>query len=205
MPADADPSARTPRLSPTTPRENDNRTVWYDSDIEIEDSDEDPAQVAEGLARYVMEKEFGLDMTRSRPPSAIVEAVRVCLDDMSMIIAHHQRMAPASSSGVCEASGAGATGPGSQNTGSFRANSSFSSGLKRQASNNPDDEDDEFSSDKHTRDGRTPAYEKSGSRKRPRQNQTYPCPFRKRSPLRFNCRDWEFCCKAPFPNMALLK
>lgn len=177
--------------------------MCYDSDVDIEDSDETPTQQADRLARHLLEKELGLDLRRSQPPSTAVEAVRICVEELSMIMAHHQRMAPANSSGAYQASGAGATG--SLNPGTFPGNSSFSSGLKRHAAGNPEDEDDDLYGDKPTRDGRTPGYEKPGNRKRPRQDQTYPCPFRKRSPLRFNCRDWEFCCKAPFPNMALLK
>ncbi len=33
----------------------------------------------------------------------------------------------------------------------------------------------------------------------------YPCPFRKRDPLRFNIREWEYCAKAPFKTITDLK
>lgn len=33
----------------------------------------------------------------------------------------------------------------------------------------------------------------------------YPCPFRTRNPLRFNCWEWEYCARAPYNGMAELK
>jgi hypothetical protein len=43
-----------------------------------------------------------------------------------------------------------------------------------------------------------------GTRKRDKAEQ-FPCPMRKRNPLRFNCRDWEYCSKAPFKRISELK
>lgn len=33
----------------------------------------------------------------------------------------------------------------------------------------------------------------------------YPCPLRKKDPLRYNIREWEYCAKAPFKTISDLK
>lgn len=44
----------------------------------------------------------------------------------------------------------------------------------------------------------------SGTNKKAKTEQL-ACPFRKFNPLRHNCREWEYCSKAPFRNMSELK
>lgn len=66
------------------------------------------------------------------------------------------------------------------------------------------DDEEEFQDDEGEDGFGVAGRNDAGHRKRPKVEQ-YPCPFRKRSPYKFNCREWEFGAKAPFKTMSELK
>ena len=81
-----------------------------------------------------------------------------------------------------------------------------SNSRKRGAINNRDYNDDDIDEEDPDEDGGGASVDPNtaGTRKKAKIEQL-ACPMRKRNPLRHNCRDWEYCSKAPFKSMSDLK
>ncbi|KAK4151236.1 hypothetical protein C8A00DRAFT_17342 [Chaetomidium leptoderma] len=168
------------------------------------DTDGDSTLQADRVAKELLGKEFGLFLGSSEPPQEVIKAVCKCLDEISLSVraARSMGVLPTRSTAAPETETAGPVSFGSSSKG--KARRSGDNQKKRPMRDQGDDEDDDVEDDEG-KDGRGITDRNDvGHRKRPKVEQ-YPCPFRKRTPHRFNCRDWEFCAKAPFKTMTELK
>lgn len=171
-----------------------------DCDATIPDDNQPPSQ-AEDLARTILRDGFNLRLGYSEPPWEVVDVVRDCLDEISLTLQRARGVglitantASPESSGWCSAT------PASQSSSSKPGNRKRTS---RGRSDRDDDLHEEDSDDDDVAEAAVGQAE-PGNRKKPKLEQ-YPCPFRKRNPVRFNCREWEYCAKAPFKGMTELK
>jgi hypothetical protein len=181
-------------------------TLDDSSQVEIREDDAWTNQ-AERVARAILSAEFGLDLGCSDPPAAMVEPVRLCLDQLSLALQHLRSMGFLSSAQLVAAPHDVSGQMQASHGWPSRHHSSHTVTGKRPVVDAlPDEEEDDLGEDDPVRDnGRMPSGPSEvGSRKRAKLEH-YPCPFRKRNPLVFNCREWEVCCKAPFYTMPDLK
>ncbi|KAK1753587.1 hypothetical protein QBC47DRAFT_362472 [Echria macrotheca] len=81
-----------------------------------------------------------------------------------------------------------------------------SSGPRKRGANDMGDGDDEFQDEEEADEGDGACLGPVDVLNRKKvKAEDYPCPFRKRNPLRYNVREWEYCAKAPFKSMTDLK
>ncbi|GAB1319527.1 hypothetical protein MFIFM68171_09737 [Madurella fahalii] len=187
--ADGSPNVLAESLQPT------------ESDPDAEDiPNEAPVSI---MAKCILEQHFGLPLGRSEPPKDIVEAVRICLDDISLSVRSIQGMG--SMAHMKTAAGdSQMPGPyGSPFSGSESRSSS--NGRKRPLGNHKEDGDDLHSRRDGSEDMGDPITQRDSNNPKRTKMESYPCPFRKRNPYRFNCREWEYCAKAPFKSISELK
>ncbi|KAK4450404.1 hypothetical protein QBC34DRAFT_402671 [Podospora aff. communis PSN243] len=164
--------------------------------------DDDTDRKAEHVARTVLVEGFNLRLGYTEPPADIVDAVRDCLEGISLSLQRARGMGFLTTAASSDSPASSAATPSS---GTLSRNQSKASRKRasRKLSNRDDDDLHEEESDGEggaEAGGQT----EPGNRKKPKLDQ-YPCPFRKRNPLRFNCREWEYCAKAPFKSMTDLK
>jgi hypothetical protein len=77
---------------------------------------------------------------------------------------------------------------------------------KRRALNNDDYNKDDIHDEDSDEEGGGACLDPNTSRARKKAKlEQLACPFRKQNPLRHNCREWEYCSKAPFRSMSELK
>jgi hypothetical protein len=155
------------------------------------------------VSRSLLEQEFGLQLGLSEPPLDVTEAVRRCLHEVSLSIQG------ARSLGLITQSNFDTPSPEAAGSASFNSSArgsttgtSASNGRKR-AMRNIEEEEDDIQEDPDQGRGAV-AQTDGGYRKKPKIER-YPCPFRKKNPYKFNCREWEFCAKAPFKTISDLK
>lgn len=191
--------------STTTNRDEDHPTTPLSEahdDPEL-DVDGDSTSQADRVAKALLNAEFDLFLGSSEPPEEVVKAVCKCLEEISLSIRTARSM------GVLPPHTTAAQSTESASPGPF-GYSSQPKGRKSRANQKKrpmgyQEDDEEELQDDDGEDGFGVAGRNNiGHRKRPKVEQ-YPCPFRKRSPYRFNCREWEFCAKAPFKTMSELK
>ncbi|KAK3331380.1 hypothetical protein B0H66DRAFT_469925 [Apodospora peruviana] len=192
-------------ISPRSPTIDTQEDTWRpssemdDPSEASTDGEDKTAPQAERVARSVLDQEFRLRLGLSSPPQDIVEAVRACLDEISLSLGHARCM------GVLAAHGA-SDAPGSvvPFTPAAPRNKSSGSTRKRTMRDQYEDDDDMQEEGDEGDGNDLSGYSDAGHRKKPKLEQ-YPCPFRKRNPHKFNCREWEYCAKAPFKSMTELK
>jgi hypothetical protein len=150
------------------------------------------------ITRIMFNEAFDVNLKDSRPPEEAVEAVQDCLGKLSLCIGGLATLDPlfrvaASSSNYVSASGA--------------FSSSLQGGHRRiRKRGSSDDEDDDPQSNGGSHGGSDKDFNAQQDKKRARPEvKEFSCPFRKRNPLRFNCREYEYCAKAPFESISNLK
>jgi hypothetical protein len=165
------------------------------------DNDEMDGQ-SDQIARMILKEGFNLRLGFSEPPADIVDAVRDCLEGISLSLQRARGMGFLSAAASSESPASSAATPSS---GTLSRNQSKAS-RKRASRNRSNRDDDDLHEEESEGEGGAEAgvQTEPGNRKKPKLDQ-YPCPFRKRNPLRFNCREWEYCAKAPFKSMTDLK
>ncbi|KAK3353841.1 hypothetical protein B0T25DRAFT_545468 [Lasiosphaeria hispida] len=164
-------------------------------------SDEPPPGRAMRVLRIILEEEFDVRLGISEPPEDMIDAVSECLDRISLSLQHQRSLGflvplnsfplSADTSGTTTLTSAG-TNNGKTTTGA----------RKRGASDTGEDGEDDLQ-DEDLDDDEGGAC--VGSNVKKAKIEQYPCPLRKRNPLRFNIRDWEYCAKTPFKSMPVLK
>lgn len=157
---------------------------------------------ADRVAKQLLNTEFDLFLGSSEPPQEVVDAVCKCLEDISLSIRSARSMGvlpPVTTA----AQSAKSASPGSFGYSSRQKGRTSGANQKKRPMGYQEEDDEEFQDDEEDGFG-VAGRNDTGHRKRPKVEQ-YPCPFRKRSPYRFNCREWEFCAKAPFKTMSELK
>ena len=183
-------------------------SISYEEPPHVTPADDDDITQADRIANKILEKEFGLQLGSTAPPEDVVEAVRQCLNEISLSLRSARGMGVLTTTSdvpISQVAGSSSftTGMGSLEP-SFREKSP-GSGRKRVVRDGEDEEDDMQEEGGGNGDGGdVTGYSDAGHRKKPKLEQ-YPCPFRKRNPHRFNCREWEYCAKAPFKSMTELK
>jgi len=176
-------------------------TATSDVDIDLDAS-------AHSLAKRILDDEFEIFLGRSEPPSDIVEAVRACLDEISLSLQDVQRLGVIVPHTTAPHSDKPASQPPSDPTTGNSGSHSRSNGQRKRSSQNlgggDRDVQEEDSGGEDDAAGGQP--DTPQQRKKLKcEPEEYPCPFRKRNPVRFNCRDFEYCAKAPFKSMTDLK
>ncbi|KAK3357818.1 hypothetical protein B0T25DRAFT_170515 [Lasiosphaeria hispida] len=185
------PSESTPEVH--SGRESSNADLDSDSSFTIQ---------AERVARSILDTEFDLDLGISEPPSDVVEAVRVCLDEISLTLQHAHGMGflPFNSAAL----GSEASGSSPSTFPSDLASCRSAASKKKRALRDLGEGDGDLQEESDEEGDTVGEQSEAGQRKKAKCEQ-YPCPFRKRTPYKFNCRKWEYCAKAPFKNMTELK
>ena len=154
-----------------------------------------------------MFEEFDIRLGISEPSEDVVDAATMLLERISLSIREdHSRgfLVPIDSatgstgtSGISTAAVQLASTTGSSNTASATR--------KRGATGMGDDDGGEdLQDDDEEGGGASIGTTSPGTRKKSKVQQ-YPCPYRKRNPLRFNIREYEYCAKAPFKTFSDLK
>ncbi|KAK4448652.1 hypothetical protein QBC34DRAFT_495059, partial [Podospora aff. communis PSN243] len=204
---DASPSPGRQESEPSPPADSP-ETAKSSSDAEGSSttsgkSDEANIGRAMRVLRAILREEFNLRLGISEPPEDMIEAVLLCLDSISSSLDRRREF-------IFEISLAGDTA----DTGTFMSTGASqgggtggAGGAAKQATTKRNDDDDNMEHDEDLEDGN------NGARLGPSlfQNQTvakthwFPCPLRKKNPLQYNIREWEFCAKAPFKSMTELK
>ncbi|KAK0711875.1 hypothetical protein B0H67DRAFT_555785 [Lasiosphaeris hirsuta] len=168
------------------------------------DNDSDITLQTERVTRSILDTEFDLDLGSSEPPSDVLEAVRACLDEISLTLQHARGMgflrAPFHSAAPSSETSASSASALPSDLTSCRSAAS----KKKRAIRDLGDGDGDLQEESDEEGDTAAEQSESGQRKKAKSEQ-YPCPFRKRSPYKFNCRKWEYCAKAPFKNMTELK
>jgi len=163
---------------------------------------------ADRIANEILDREFGLQLGSTAPPEDVVEAVRQCLDEISISLRSARGMGVLTATPdvpISQAAGSSSFPTGMSSLESSFRDKSPGSGRKRVVRDGEDEEDDmQEEGGGNGEGGDVTGYSDAGKRKKLKLEQ-YPCPFRKRNPHRFNCREWEYCAKAPFKNMTELK
>ncbi|KAK0610862.1 hypothetical protein B0T14DRAFT_570794 [Immersiella caudata] len=164
-----------------------------------EDGD-DVIDRADQVARIILKEGFNLRLGYSEPPTGVVDAVRDCLEDISLSLQRARGMGFVSAAASSESPASSAATPSS---GTLSRNQSKAN-RKRTSRNRSDRDGDLHEESDEEGEAEAGGQTEPANRKKPKLDQ-YPCPFRKRNPLRFNCREWEYCAKAPFKSMTDLK
>jgi len=138
----------------------------------------------------------------------MIEAVLLCLDSISSSLERRREfifeisLAGDSADTVTfmstEASHEGASGS---------AGKRASDSAGRRASMKKNDEEEDMEQDGDPEDGNNGAYVGPSlfGNKMVAKTHGFPCPLRKKNPLQYNIREWEYCAKAPFKDMTELK
>ncbi|KAH6650415.1 hypothetical protein F5144DRAFT_479210 [Chaetomium tenue] len=167
------------------------------------DVDEGSTLQADRVAKQLLNTEFNLFLGSSEPPREVVDAVCKCLEEISLSIRSARSMGvlpPVTTA----AQSAESASPGSFGHSSQQQGRRSGGNRKKRPMGYQEDDDEEFQDDEGQDGFGVASRNDTSHRKRPKVEQ-YPCPFRKRSPHRFNCREWEFCARAPFKTMSELK
>ena len=199
---------RTP--SPITDIEDDNtnRLSQAESapspDVDPDARHQDPA---DRIARELLAQEFAVFLGSSNPPKQVLQAVRKCLDDLSLSVRSARSLGflpPHTTANPLAESAASvsfsSSSPSGQGSRSWINQRKRPQGYRQ----NNDDDDDDIQDDQ-SEDGSGISPRSDLDHRKKSKVVQYPCPFRKRSPHNFNCREWEFCAKAPFKGMSELK
>lgn len=161
------------------------------------------------VLKRILEAEFDIYLGEAQPPEDILEAVSVCLQQITLSLDGHRSSGVLVPFTVISASGGNSSTSASTPAGaSDHSSPSISTSKRRTVSN----EDEDGGDSNHSGEGRdeddrqgSPWPQGQGSQKKPKTDQSYPCPFRKRDPLVFNYHRFGRCVKGPFPNMPELK
>ncbi|KAK0750490.1 hypothetical protein B0T18DRAFT_128731 [Schizothecium vesticola] len=197
---------RTP--SPITDIEDDNtnRLSQAESapspDVDPDARHQDPA---DRIARELLAQEFAVFLGSSNPPIQVLQAIRKCLDDLSRSVRSARSLGflpPHTTANPWAESAASVSFSSSSPSG--QGSSSWINQRKRPQGYRQNNDDDDIQDDQSEDGSGISPRSDLDHRKKPKVVQ-YPCPFRKRSPHNFNCREWEFCAKAPFKGMSELK
>jgi len=209
------PDSQDSSMSALTSRRVNEMAVDSDADepsLRNTNSDENCSEERDLRAlRAVLEAAFNINLGDTHPPQDILESVSHCLERLTLSLDVHR------SNGVLVElpfSVTGASGDGSSTSVSTPAGSSdhssppASSSKRRNVSKQDEDGDGSREPDEgRDEDGRQdlPWSRGLGSQKKAKTGQLYPCPFRKREPLKFNYHRYDRCVKKPFVNMPELK
>ncbi|KAK0648268.1 hypothetical protein B0T16DRAFT_444376 [Cercophora newfieldiana] len=163
--------------------------------------DDDINDRAEEIARVVLKEGFDLRLGSSELPQNIVTAVRDCLEDISLSLQRARAVGFVAATTSSDSPASSAT-PSSEASLPDKP----SGGNRKRSARGRADRDDGMQEEDDDGDGDAEAvgHSEPGGRKKPKFDHC-PCPFRKRNPVRFNCREWEYCAKAPFKSMTELK
>ncbi|KAK0640595.1 hypothetical protein B0T16DRAFT_495485 [Cercophora newfieldiana] len=165
------------------------------------DSDDALASRAVRVLIPLLDHEFDVRLGISQPPEDMVDALSVCLNQIALSLERHRRQGDLIPINTAPLS--------SDTTAAFglsiAANDVGTPGAPRRRPRGEDEDD--VPDDDPDEDG---GGAKVGpgdriNRKKAKVEQSYPCPFRKRNPLRFNFRDFEICARAPLKSMTELK
>ncbi|KAK3300706.1 uncharacterized protein B0H64DRAFT_315335 [Chaetomium fimeti] len=167
------------------------------------DSDGDSNLQADRVAKDLLNTEFDVFLGSSEPPREVVQAVCKCLEEISLSIRSARSIGVLPPVTTATQSTESAS-PGSFGYPSQQKGRRSGGNQKKRPMGYQGDDDEEFQDDEGEDGFGVAGRNDAGHRKRPKVEQ-YPCPFRKRSPYKFNCREWEFCAKAPFKTMSELK
>ncbi|KAM7194140.1 hypothetical protein V8F20_008060 [Naviculisporaceae sp. PSN 640] len=171
-------------------------TGLSDSNATSPRSPEDEHLVSERairVLRTILGDEFDLRLGTFQPPPDMVSAGYVVpLQTITVHTDTSETSSPASS-------GAGPAG-GQRPQAPKKRGASDSRRADQDGSHDGDEDDDGDDDGGAACNGPLDAVD----RKKPRLD-LYPCPFRKRNPIRFNVREWMYCSKAPFKGITELK
>ncbi|KAH6854094.1 hypothetical protein B0I37DRAFT_388241 [Chaetomium sp. MPI-CAGE-AT-0009] len=191
--------------STTTNRDEDGLTTPLSEghDVPEPGTDGDSTLKADRIAKDLLNSEFDLFLGSSEAPQEVVQAVCKCLEEISFSIRSARSMGVLPPLTMATQSTESAS-PGSFGYSSQQKGRRSGANQKKRPMGYQGDDGEEFQDDEGEDGFGVPGRNDAGHRKRPKVEQ-YPCPFRKRSPYKFNCREWEFCAKAPFKTMSELK
>lgn len=160
------------------------------------------------VLRGILKDEYDLRLGISEPPKEMVEAVSFCLRRLSLSLDRQRSLGcvvqlkpflgdslPQETADTVAFTPTDVRGGGSPDN--RRKRGALDNDDYNQEDVHDEDPDDEGGG--ACVDPNTP-----GTRKKAKSEQ-FACPFRKLNPLRYNCREWEYCSKAPFRSMSELK
>jgi hypothetical protein len=166
-------------------------------------------QLTEDICHLVLQQAFGVDLQDLTFAGDALESVGRCLEELSSVVDSDRALGLAAPLRSVPAGDRQSVTPGEQ-SGEYRQNRSSrkSRGKRRANSNDNEDRDGGYGSDDQDDansggDDSSPARSKK-IRIEPPDNR-YPCPYRKRNPLRFNVRDHTTCATASFSDLTNLK
>ena len=199
----AEDSPATPGEEPECPAEDTASLPWEmgaDDNSPSHVEEDQPTRQEDILTRVILSEGFNLRLGQSAPPPGVVEAVQSCIDEIT------ESLQRARGLGLIGATMT-ADSPGSVSAvvSETSSNRQFT-GARKRAARGPVGKDDDLREEDSDEEGDADSMSQqdAGNRKKTKLDQ-YPCPFRKRNPQRFHCREWEYCAKAPFRGMTELK
>lgn len=217
-PDDLDESDEGARLSPEADQPPESPTSQSSQDITMTGlSDVDatsPESCDSGTAapeqsirvlKSILNEEFGLRLGQAEPPEEMVDAVSICMDQLSLTRQRYRQEGFIVPINTFHA-------PGDSHEETTPSETRGSGGKlpvaskKRSAEDPRRDEGDGPPGEDGKEDGERSSFGPNDPRtqKRPKV-ELYPCPFRKHNPIKFNIREWEYCARAPFKGKTELK
>ncbi|KAK5651921.1 hypothetical protein OQA88_11580 [Cercophora sp. LCS_1] len=200
----SDGSPASQGVSPSSSADSPSTTTHTDTDAASPASSRDFSQVLRVL-RAILLDEFDVRLGSCEPPQDMSEAVLICLDRISLALQTHRNngmLAPFVPSVLVSQDSTTTVFSPPRLAGGQPASSSRKRGSPAAGKEDGDDMQDEGLDEEGGG-----ACVASGDTSNPKKIKTeqYPCPFRKRNPLRFNVRQYVHCAKGPFQGMTDLK
>ncbi|KAK0747039.1 hypothetical protein B0T18DRAFT_164412 [Schizothecium vesticola] len=157
------------------------------------------------VLRGILQDEYDLRLGISEPPEDMVDAVSKCLRRLSLSLDRERSLGCVVQlkSFLGDSLAGEAADTVVFTSTDVRSGGSPDNRRKRGALNN-DDYNEDIHDDDPDDGGASVDPSTSGTNKKAKMVQL-ACPFRKLNPLRYNCREWEYCSKAPFRSMSELK